>query len=578
MSTYLRMLVYIKPYWLRIVAALICSIIAALGSMYVPWLARDMIDNVLADKNIALLNWLAISIVLVFMARGLFFYLQTYLMAYVGQHVVADIRLQIYKHLQTLHLAFFDKRKIGTVMSYVSNDVTAMQVALVDNATEFITEILVLLASIGAMLYIDWKLTLFTFSTFPIVLLVIDKFGRKIRFSGGQIQERAAGIMSILQETIASIRVVKSFVRENYEVERFGAENGSNLKASLKNSQQMAALTPVIEFIAALGVTAIIWYGGSSVINGELTAGSLIAFLVYAINIANPIKRITRVYGNIQRAMAAAVRIFEILDLQSDIKEQENAPELTISQGAVRFQNICFSYNDKETVLKDISFESRPGQMIAIVGPSGAGKSTIANLLPRFYDVQQGGIFIDGVDIRAVRIDSLREQIGIVPQETLLFNGTVYENIKYGRLEASASEIYAAARAANAEEFILTLTDGYDTMLGDRGVNLSGGQRQRIAIARALLKNPQILILDEATSALDTQSEQIVQEALDRLMVGRTSFVIAHRLSTIQKADRILVLDKGELVESGTHEELLRHKGMYAKLHQVQNIEPLGSQ
>lgn len=573
MNTYLRMLNYIKPYWPRIVMALLCSIMAALGSMYVPWLAKDMIDNVLAEKNGVMLNWLAASIVLVFMARGVFFYLQTYLMAYVGQHVVADIRLQIYEHLHTLHLAFFDRRKVGTVMSYVSNDVTAMQVALVDNATEFITETLVLFASIAAMLYIDWKLTLFTFSTFPIVLVVIDKFGRKIRFSGGQIQERAAGIMSILQETITSIRVVKSFVRESYEIERFGKENSSNLQASLKNSQQMAALTPVIEFIAALGVTAIIWYGGSSVINGSLTAGSLIAFLVYAVNIANPIKRITRVYGNIQRAMAAAVRIFEILDLKSDIVEKNNAPALAIGSGAVQFKNICFAYNSKETVLRDISFESKPGQMIAIVGPSGAGKSTIANLLPRFYDVNQGEILIDGVDIRDVKLSSLREQIGIVPQETLLFNGTVADNIRYGRLEATDNEVYAAARAANAEEFILGLTDGYNTMLGDRGVNLSGGQRQRIAIARALLKNPQILILDEATSALDTQSEKIVQEALDRLMLGRTSFVIAHRLSTIQKADKILVLDKGRLAESGTHEELLRDNGIYARLHRVQNME-----
>lgn len=572
MNTYLRMLNYIKPYWPRIVAALLCSIMAALGSMYVPWLAKDMIDSVLAGKNKPMLNWLAASIVLVFIARGVFFYLQTYLMAYVGQHVVADIRLQIYKHLQTLNLAFFDRRKVGTVMSYVSNDVTAMQVALVDNATELITEVLVLVASIAAMLYIDWKLTLFTFSTFPIVILVIDLFGRKIRSSGTQIQERAAGIMSILQETISSIRVVKSFVRENYEIERFEHENNSNLQASMKNSQQMAALTPVIEFIAALGVTAIIWYGGSSVIDGSLTAGSLIAFLVYAVNIANPIKRITRVYGNIQRAMAAAVRIFDILDTQTDIKEIEHAKELKIDKGEVMFKNISFAYNDKECVLKNISFESKPGQMIAIVGPSGAGKSTITNLLPRFYDVHAGEILIDGVNIREFKLASLREQIGIVPQETLLFNGTVYDNIIYGRLDASAEEVHAAAQAANAESFILNLTDGYNTMLGDRGVNLSGGQRQRIAIARALLKNPQILILDEATSALDTQSEHIVQEALDRLMVGRTSFVIAHRLSTIQKADKILVLDKGELVESGTHEELLKYGGVYAKLHQIQQL------
>ena len=329
----------------------------------------------------------------------------------------------------------------------------------------------------------------------------------------------------------------------------------------------------MIEFIAALGVTAIIWFGGRGVLSGDITAGSLIAFLVYAVNISNPIKRIARVLGNIQKALAAADRVFSILDLDEKIPEKADAIALPPVKGKVEFRDVSFSYNPDEPILKHLTFTAQPGQAIALVGPSGAGKSTIANLLPRFYDVTEGAILIDDHDIRDVTVSSLREQVGIVPQETNLFNDTVYNNILYGRLDATREEVLAAAKAANADEFIQNLPQGYDTYLGDRGINVSGGQRQRIAIARAILKDPRILILDEATSALDTESERIVQEALDRLMVGRTSFVIAHRLSTIQNASKILVLDHGEIVEAGTHEELMARHGLYAHLHDIQYRE-----
>ena len=551
----------------------LCTILAAAGNLYVPWIIKDVIDRVLAEKDAMMLNNISLGIIVVFFLRGIFFYGQTYLMAYAGQRVIIDIRLAVYRQLQRLSLSFYEKRKTGTIMSYVTNDVGALQGALIDNVIELLTEGFVLLGSIIAMIYLDWKLTLFTFSTFPLVLIVIDYFGKKIRSSGSLIQERTADITSILQESISSARIIKSFVREDYEIKRFDRENILNFKASIKNSQQMAALTPTIEFVAALGVTAIIWYGGREVISGVLTPGSLIAFLVYAVNISNPIKRLSRVYGNIQRALAAAQRVFDILDLQPEIQEIADAKPLPYIKGDVRFENVSFSYNPNEPVLTELSFANKAGQMVAIVGPSGAGKSTIANLLPRFYDITAGKIFIDDLDIKSVTLDSLREQIGIVPQETMLFNGTVYDNIRYGNLQATREEIEQAARDANAEKFILQLPAGYETMLGDRGVNLSGGQRQRIAIARAILKNPRILILDEATSALDTESEHVVQEALDRLMVGRTSFVIAHRLTTIQRADMILVLDKGKLVETGTHEQLLDKGGLYARLHQVQFAE-----
>lgn len=573
MNLYLRLLYYVKPYLPRLIIAGLCTILAAAGNLYVPWIIKDVIDRVLAEKDAMMLNTISLGIIVVFFLRGIFFYGQTYLMAYAGQRVIIDIRLAVYRQLQRLSLSFYEKRKTGTIMSYVTNDVGALQGALIDNVIELLTEGFVLLGSIIAMIYLDWKLTLFTFSTFPLVLIVIDYFGKKIRSSGSLIQERTADITSILQESISSARIIKSFVREDYEIKRFDRENVLNFKASIKNSQQMAALTPTIEFVAALGVTAIIWCGGREVISGVLTPGSLIAFLVYAVNISNPIKRLSRVYGNIQRALAAAQRVFDILDLQPEIQEIADAKPLPYIKGDVRFENVSFSYNPNEPVLTELSFANKAGQMVAIVGPSGAGKSTIANLLPRFYDITAGKIFIDDLDIKSVTLDSLREQIGIVPQETMLFNGTVYDNIRYGNLQATREEIEQAARDANAEKFILQLPAGYETMLGDRGVNLSGGQRQRIAIARAILKNPRILILDEATSALDTESEHVVQEALDRLMVGRTSFVIAHRLTTIQRADMILVLDKGKLVETGTHEQLLDKGGLYARLHQVQFAE-----
>lgn len=570
MDTYKRLISYVRPYMGRMTAAVVCIVLAAGGNLAVPWIIKDVIDQVLINKDMVMLNIIAAGILLIFFLRGIFFFGQTYLMSYIGQRVIIDIREAVYRQLQRLSLGYFDKRQTGAIMSSVTNDVSALQSALVESMVELVTEAMILVGSLGAMFFLHWKLSLLTLITMPLVLQAINTFGKKLRQAGRVLQARTADITAILQETISGIRVIKSFAREDYETNRFKQENFFNFRAQMKTSQLLATLTPVIEFLSAIGVTVIIWYGGMEVINGNLTSGALIAFLIYVVNLSNPVKRLSKVYGNIQKSLAAAERVFDILDTEPDIKDMPGAVDLPVVEGHVALQQVSFAYSSGQYALREVSLEVKPGQTVAIVGPSGAGKTTIANLLPRFYEVTEGRILVDGKDIRTVTMQSLRQQIGIVPQETVLFNGTVYDNILYGRLDATEAEVVAAAKAANAHSFIDKMPDKYQTQIGERGAKLSGGQRQRISIARAILKDPRILVLDEATSALDTESEKLVQQALDKLMIGRTSFVIAHRLSTVQRADMIVVLDKGRIVEQGTHNELLASGGLYSTLYQVQ--------
>lgn len=570
MGSYKRLLVYVKPYAGRMVFGLICMIIAAAAYLVVPWLIKNVVDEVLQAKDLATLNLVVVAILVVFLIRGFATYGQTYTMSYIGQRVIIDIRQALFKHLQRLDQAYFDRRKTGQIMSNLTNDVSALQAAIVDNLISLITEGVTLIGSLISMILIDWKLTLVTLIIVPVVLGLVNVFGKKLRLAGHEVQGRIADITALLQEVISSIRVVRSFARESYEIEQFEHENQRNFRAAMKATKLSSLLSPLVEFSAAIAVTVILWYGGYNVVTGVISAGSLIAFLIYAINLSNPVKRLSQVYSNIQKSMAAGDRVFEILDTEPEVKEKPNAKVLPELKGDVDFDNVSFSYDGEKNALESLNLHVPAGRIIAVVGPSGAGKTTIANLLPRFYDVTSGTLRIDGVDVRDVTFKSLREQIGLVPQETMLFNASIKENILYGRLDGTDEEVYAAAKAANALEFIEKMPEGMDTLVGERGSSLSGGQRQRISIARAILKDPKILILDEATSALDTESEKLVQEALERLMKNRTAFVIAHRLSTIKNADQIIVMKQGHVVESGTHEELLEQDGLYKSLYSVQ--------
>ncbi len=570
MKNYVRLLSYIKPYMRRLAEAIVCIIIAAGANLYLPWIIKDMIDKVLAEKDMQMLNVISVGIVVTFFIRGIFYYGQSYLVSFVGQRVIIDVRDVLFRKFQRLPLSYFDRHQTGEIMSYIANDVAALQNALVDRLIELVTESSIFIGSLVMMVMLDWKLSLLTLITVPLVGQAMKVFGRKLKSSGTVIQERLADITATMQESIAAIRVVKSFGREDYEIERFHRQNELNFRAEMKNNQLMSLLTPTVEFLAALAVTVIVWFGGYEVVNGVITAGALVAFLTYAVNLANPVKRISRVYGAIQKAMAGADRVFAIMDMPETIVNRPGAKDLPPVRGEVVFDDVTFAYEEGNDALSQVSFSAAPGQMIAFVGPSGAGKSTIANLIPRFYEVSSGAIRIDGYDVRDVTMESLRGQIGIVPQETMLFSATVRENIRYGRLDATEEEILQAAKDANAHEFIMALPEGYETKIGERGLNLSGGQRQRIAIARAILKDPRILILDEATSALDTESEKVVQAALDRLMIGRTSFVIAHRLSTVFNADQIYVIEGGRIHEHGTHEALLAAGGLYSNLYHIQ--------
>jgi len=569
-----RLLKFIAPYKWHLFLAIICSAVVALTSSAPAYIMLKIINKVLITtiKPELKLYWLKIisaSVMILILVKGIFYYVQVYLMAYTGQKVIFDIRNKLFSQLQKLSLSYYHKNETGQLMSRVLNDVAVIQ-NVVGSTLSFITDFLTIVILIFWIFYLDFKLSLMVFIIIPVISTVVSTFSRKMRRVGKLVQMKVGDITSILQETISGIEVVKSFAMEEREEKRFIAKNEESFKVHMKATRLLASVLPVVETLNTIGLVVVLYYGGYRVIRQEINPGQLISFLTALGMLFTPLKRLTHVNSFVQTAIGAAERVFELIDADDEIKDCENAVQFSELKGNVRFQNVSFSYNREEKVLRNISLDVQAGEIIALVGYSGAGKTTLAKLIPRFYDPQEGVIMVDGIDIKKIVKKSLRSYIGIVPQETILFSTTIKDNIAYSVQQASMEEIIEAAKVANAHDFIMTLPKGYKTEVGERGVRLSGGQKQRIAIARAVLKDPKILILDEATSSLDNESEALIQEALERLMQGRTTFIIAHRLTTITKANRIIVLDKGEIVEIGTHEELLKQKGLYASLYEMQ--------
>jgi len=559
-----------KPYTANLIAGLICLILVGITGLLIPWLFKFLIDDVLIAGNPGILNYIAAGAVLLYLLKGIFNYAQKYLISGLSQHVIVDLRNDLYQHLQKLSLSFFERQRTGDLMSRITNDVNVIQTSLTTGLSNIVLQPIMIIGIVGFLIYIDWKLALVSFLIIPLVSVAISKFGFKMRSISTRIQNEMSNVTNILQETLSAVRIVKAFNNEDKEIKKFNRANDRTLEENLKGVQVEATITPVVEIIIAFGAAAFLWYGGHKVLRGEMTTGELITFIGYIGLLVSPINILSKSYNLMQKAVGASERIFKLLNVEEKVEEKENAVEVDTIQGRVDFNKVSFSYKEGEKVLKDIDLTVRPGEMVALVGHSGAGKTTLVNLLPRFYDAEQGEILIDGVNIKDVKINSLRKQIGIVPQETVLFKGTIAENIAYGAEQKSIKEIEEAARKANAHQFIMDFDRGYQTEVGERGVSLSGGQKQRISIARTLLTDHKILILDEATSSLDLQSEALIQEALERLMKDRTTFIIAHRLSTVINADKIIVLESGNIVEKGKHKELYDKKGYYYNLYKSQ--------
>ena len=569
MNVFKRILKLARPHIPKFLLAMLCMLAVGTTTSALAFLVKPALDEIFLNKNASMLKWIPIVIIAIYFIKGACNYGQTMLMSFIGQRVVTDLRGELYNHIQLQPLSFFTKNSTGILMSRITNDVNLIQGAVSEAVTSLFKDSFTLVGLIFVIFYRDWKLALIAMVVFPLTVYPIARFGKKMRKVATGTQITMGRLTSLLQETISGTRIVKAFGMEDYEGKRFGKENENLFRFFMKAVSIRALSSPFMEFLGGLGIAAIVFYGGYHVIQGVSTPGNFFSFLTALIMLYEPVKRLTNVNNTVQQGISAATRVFDIMDITPGIKNSENATELPRISDGIEIRNVTFSY-DNEPVLKNINLHIKSGEVVAFVGMSGGGKTTLVNLIPRFYDVTEGEILIDGHDIRDVTMESLRGQIGIVTQQTILFNDTVRNNIAYGDIKKSEEEIINAAKSANAYPFIKNLPEGFETVIGEQGTRLSGGERQRLSIARALLKNAPILVLDEATSSLDTEAEMEVQGALENLMEGRTTFVIAHRLSTISHANRIVAIVNGEIVEEGTHESLLTQKGEYFKLYNMQ--------
>ena len=563
-------MVFARRYWQWIVLTLVCMLSCTGLDLLIPQVLRLIIDRCLSGHQYQLLSYYALAIIAIAIGRGIFQFGQWYLPEYVSQRTVFDIRNRLFDHIQRLSFTYHDEAETGQLISRATADVEVLRRWLGHGSMHLMSDGLIFFGILAYFLSMNAQLALVALSCIPLLILAVFKYGGQIRPLFTAVQNQRGEMTNAIQQNLMGIRVVKSFAREEHEVGKFDTQTNELLERSLDTARVSAYYSPMMDFFAAASTAFVIWYGGTQVMRGDITLGQWYVFFSYLGRLIQPVRMMGWVVNQTTNAIASADRIFEILDTHPEAHVKDGKLELRQPQGAVAFQNVSFSYSDGSRVLNGLNLQVNPGETVALVGPTGCGKSTVINLLPRFYDVTEGAILIDGVDIRSYRLESLRRHIGIVAQESFLFGDTARENIAYGRPDADLEEVLDAAKAANIHEFIDTLPDGYETRIGERGVNLSGGQKQRVAIARALLMNPPILILDDSTSSVDTETEALIQMALVKLMESRTTFVIAQRISTVKRAHKIVVLDKGRIVQIGTHDELLAQGGLYADVCRLQ--------
>jgi subfamily B ATP-binding cassette protein MsbA len=566
----LRLLSFLKPHKGKIGIAVLCMIMASALNSAQAYMIKPLLDEIFVNKNRWMLNVFPFVLILVFLFKGVFNYFANLLLDTLGQGIIRDLRKKIFSHIHSLPISFFHNTPTGELISRVINDSTLIQMSVSRALAGVFKDLFQVFGLVGVVLYLNWRLALIAIVFIPLAFLPVAHFGRRFRKLSTTNQQTVAEVSNILHESITGHRIVKAFGMEHYEIKRFSDTVDRLFHIIVKDIKNNSLQGPIMELLGGLGITAIIWYGGHQVITGQSTPGVFFSFLTAIIMIYNPIKGVSNINSAVQQGLAAARRIFDLLDIKSTIQDKPGAIALPPFQKSIEFNNVSFSYDEKTEILRNINLEVKYGEVLALVGTSGGGKSTLVNLIPRFFDVTSGSIKIDGTDLRDVTMKSLRAQVAIVSQQTILFNDTVRNNIAYGDPTRSDEEIIAAAKAAHAYDFIKELPNGFNTVVGESGARLSGGQQQRLSIARALLKNASILILDEATSSLDTESEREVQKALENLMQGRTTLVIAHRLSTIRNADRIIVIQHGVITEQGRHEELLLGEGAYSRLHLMQ--------